>query len=215
MVHSSHVHESNVEASGMTPQAPMKTNSMDANYEYMRKRCYLDGHGIDTACTEVLYSADHSYGTQGSVIEVVAEVKSSILMSEKLLGEASILHPYVKRTLCLLETGADKGVPSRLSAGLFFDMVSSRNGRTFKSAYLRQLIPQLSHSTPVASPFGAFHHWSDSRVRQAPQLLSCLVSSATIDPSSSEVSRGTGGATGFPAARNALIRSFSSPSFAL
>lgn len=63
-------------------------------------------------------------------------------------------------------------MPSRFSAGFAFDIVSSRNGRTFRSAYFRQLIPQLSQRTLVAKPLGAFHHISDSRVRQAPQLLS-------------------------------------------
>lgn len=76
-----------------------------------------------------------------------------------------------------------------------------------RSAYLRQLMPQLSQSTFVASPFGAFHHVSDSRVRQAPQLLLFFVSSVTIDPSSSETSAaGVFSGSVLPDARAALIR---------
>ena len=118
-------------------------------------------------------------------------------------------------TLGRFELGAARGVPSRFSAGFAFDIVSSRNGRTLRSAYFRQLMPQLSHSTFVAKPLGAFHHVSDSRVRQAPQLLSLRVSSVTMDPSSSELSGGGGEGAGFPASRAAFIRAFCSPSFAL
>lgn len=109
------------------------------------------------------------------------------------------------------------GVPSRFSA-LDFGFAtegSSRSGRMLRSAYLRQLMPQLSQRTFVASPFGAFHHVSDSRVRHAPQLF-VLVSSPTTEPSSSDMSAtATRSGSVLPEARAALILSFSSPNFAL
>ena len=46
-------------------------------------------------------------------------------------------------------------------------------GRALRSAYLRQLRPQVSHRIPVERPFGAFHQTLDSRVRQAAQKLEC------------------------------------------
>ena len=120
-------------------------------------------------------------------------------------------------TLGRFEVGAASGVPSRFSDGLFLTMTSSRYGLTFKSAYFLQLIPQLSQRTFVASAraLGAFHHTSDSLVRQAPQLLSVRGSSVTMEPSSSESAAAARSGSGFPAARAAFMRAFCSPSFAL
>lgn len=124
-----------------------------------------------------------------------------------------------KHTLARLDTGAPfTGVPSRLSPVFAFDNGSSRIGRTVRSAYFRQLRPQLSQRMLVGSPFGAFHQTSDSRVRHAPQLLWPFLSSVTMEPSSSS---GVGSRTeascfsSTPFARAARIRIFSSFSLEL
>ncbi len=123
----------------------------------------------------------------------------------------------MKRTLARLDWGPLRGVPSRLSPGFAFESASSRIGRTFRSAYLRQLKPQLSQSTLVGRPLGAFHHTSDSRVRHAPQLT-FRGGSMTIEPSSSSGvgSRVVDSAfSSTPFARAIRIRTFSSPNFEL
>lgn len=119
-------------------------------------------------------------------------------------------------TLARFEGGAVNGVPSRFSVTLCFATVSSLSGRMFRSAYFLQLMPQLSQSMLVARPFGAFHHVSDSLVRQAPQLIWDFVNSVMIEPSSSSGSRDGGlSGTDFPDRRAALMCSFSVPSLAL
>ena len=62
------------------------------------------------------------------------------------------------------------GVPSLFSLTLEVGKDSSRTGLTFRSAYLRQFVPQISHRIFVGKPLGAFHHVFESRVRHAPQL---------------------------------------------
>ena len=104
-------------------------------------------------------------------------------------AEMSAAHNNHKRshTFKRFAIGPFNGVPSRFST-IFLPAVrvSSRRGLTLRSAYLLQFFPQLSQRISVTSPFGALHHVSDSRVLQAPQLLSPFGRSRTTDPSSSE-----------------------------
>jgi hypothetical protein len=95
-------------------------------------------------------------------------------------------------TLSRFAFGALNGVPSRFSA-LFFPggKISSRIGRTFKSAYFLQFVPQVSQRRLVARPLGARHQLSDSRVRQAPQLVFALVGPRMVEPSSSDMGTST------------------------
>ena len=95
-------------------------------------------------------------------------------------------------TLSLFAPGA--GVTSLLSVPRlpfsFFSFsfsfaTSSRTGRMLRSAYFRQFDPHVSHSTLVASPFGAFHQRGDVRVRQAPQYAFLPVGASTVEASSS------------------------------
>ena len=73
-------------------------------------------------------------------------------------------------TLARLVDGPAIGVPSLFSLTLEVGKDSSRTGLTFKSAYLRQFLPHISHRIFVGKPLGAFHHVTESRVRHAPQL---------------------------------------------
>jgi hypothetical protein len=93
-----------------------------------------------------------------------------------------------RHTLGRLATGCWIGVASRFSPAFAFEegSDSSRNGRTFRSAYFLQLIPHVSQRMSVPRPLGAFHHTLESRVRQAPQRQSSSNISSAIDPSSSE-----------------------------
>ena len=81
--------------------------------------------------------------------------------------------------------GPAKGVPSLFSLTLLVGRDSSRTGLTFRSAYLRQFVPQMSHRIFVGKPLGAFHQIFDSRVRHAPQL-GVLDGCAIMDELSSE-----------------------------
>ena len=134
---------------------------------------------------------------------------------------------YMTLTLARFELGPVNGVPSLFSTAfpLFIGRDSSRRGRTFKSAYFRQVIPHVSHKILAGRPLGAFHHVLDSRVRQAAQiLLVLLMGSLKTDPSSSAMPticrppsiigwRVTGSFTvKGPFLR---VRAFSSPSLAL
>ena len=87
-------------------------------------------------------------------------------------------------TLARFVDGPAKGVPSLFSLTLEVGRDSSRTGLTFRSAYLRQFVPQVSHKIFVGKPLGAFHHIFDSRVRHAPQL-GVLEGCAMIDELSS------------------------------
>jgi hypothetical protein len=91
-------------------------------------------------------------------------------------------------TLARFEEGPLRGVPSRFSGArvLASGSDSSRTGRTFRSAYFLQLVPQLSQRISVARPFGAFHQTLDSRVLQAPQAGDLDGGGLTREPSSSD-----------------------------
>jgi len=85
--------------------------------------------------------------------------------------KASIIRfNFNKLTLARLVDGPGKGAPSRFSLVFEVGTDSSRNGRTLRSAYFLQFVPQVSQRMLVGSPFGAFHQTLESRVRQAPQL---------------------------------------------
>ena len=118
--------------------------------------------------------------------------------------------------------GPFNGVPSRFSTPFLpVDRASSRTGLTLRSAYFLQFAPQLSQRISVASPFGARHHISDSRVLQAPQPFCPLGGSRTTDPSSSESGAAdcdvvkSSSSSPLCDARSSRIRLFSSVSFEL
>jgi len=90
-----------------------------------------------------------------------------------------------QHTLALLAVLAARGVPSLLSLDFADGNVSSLTGRTFRSAYFLQFVPQVSQRILVGRPLGAFHHILDSRVLQAPQL-GVFDGCAMIEDSSSE-----------------------------
>lgn len=131
-----------------------------------------------------------------------------------------------KQTFDLFADGPCKGVPSRFSVValvLVTGKDSSLDGLTFRSAYLRQFMPQLSHRAFAEICLGAFHQVSDSRVRHAPQTS--VAEDSMIDASSSGkptrwplfasdmlLYRSLGGFEGWPWRR---MRRFSSPSFEL
>lgn len=94
-------------------------------------------------------------------------------------------HNIASLTLGRFVEGPARGVPSLFSRILAVGTDSSRSGRTLRSAYFRQFVPQVSQRMLVGRPFGAFHHVLDSRVRQAPQL-GVFEGCAIIDASSSE-----------------------------
>lgn len=133
------------------------------------------------------------------------------------------MHNNRKRnhTLRRFALGPFNGVPSRFSKPFLpVGRASSRTGLTLRSAYFLQFAPQESQRISVASPFGARHHISDSRVLQAPQLFCPLGGSRTMDPSSSE--RGAAdcdvvksSSSSLCEARSSRIRLFSSVSFEL
>jgi hypothetical protein len=93
----------------------------------------------------------------------------------------------VSFTLIFFDAGVARGVPSLFSPVLALKdgTDSSRRGRTFRSAYFLQLLPQVSQRRLEGSPFGAFHQTLDSRVLHAPQLGG-LDGCATTEESSSE-----------------------------
>lgn len=108
--------------------------------------------------------------TEFAVLQGVAKFERQTSGSPR-ISERVSRKKKSERTLARFEGGAVNGVPSRFSVTLCFATVSSLSGRMFRSAYFLQLMPQLSQSMLVARPFGAFHHVSDSLVRQAPQLI--------------------------------------------
>ena len=112
----------------------------------------------------------------------------------KIKNQSSEKRSTKDHTLSRFAFGALNGVPSRFSA-LFFPgwKISSRRGRTFKSAYFLQFVPQVSQRRSVARPLGARHQVSDSRVRQAPQLVFALVGPRMVEPSSSDMCTSTVG----------------------
>ena len=121
-------------------------------------------------------------------------------------------------TLLLLALGPLRGVPSRFSGALPLADAgtdSSRMTGFVKSAYFLQLRPQSSHRILLESPFGAFHHCSDSRVlhdAHSTLLRGCF----TIEPSGSSSTTGGEGAFDFLLeARSFLICALTSLSFEL
>ena len=84
-----------------------------------------------------------------------------------------------------------------------------------KSAYFLQLVPQSSHRTLLDSPFGAFHHCTDSLVlhdAQTTLLRGCF----TMEPSGSSSTTGGDGVFVFLLeARSFLIWMLTSLSFEL
>lgn len=135
----------------------------------------------------------------------------------------------IELTLERFTDGPVKGVPSRLSdarAAAAFDVGtdSSRTLLTFKSAYFRQFLPQVSQRKLVANPFGAFHHAFESRTRHAPQLgafegRTMIEVSSSLGPtiwplfaSSPDLNSAYSGSGGAPPVRR---RSCSSPSLEL
>ena len=121
-------------------------------------------------------------------------------------------------TLLLLALGPLSGVPSRFTGALPFADAgtdSSRMTGFVKSAYFLQLIPQSSHRILLESPFGAFHHCTDSRVlhdAHTTLLRGCF----TIEPSESSSTTGGDGAFVFLLeARSFLIWMLTSLSFEL
>lgn len=97
---------------------------------------------------------------------------------------ARVLEGKETHTLGLFVVWDESGVPSLLS--LVFEMGnSSLTGRTLRSAYFLQFVPQVSQRILVGSPFGAFHQTLDSRLLQAPQL-GVLEGCAIMEDSSSE-----------------------------
>ena len=112
-----------------------------------------------------------------------------------------------------------------LALPLLVGIDSSRKGRTFRSAYFLQFVPQLSQRILVARPLGALHHMPDSRVLHAPHVGTLEVGWLIIDSSSSErptccatpVSSNVGycRAVGMLGTPCSVILLFSSPSLAL
>ena len=105
--------------------------------------------------------------------------------SSKILNKNHEQGFQISLTLARFVDGPAKGVPSLFSLTLGIGTDSSRTGLTFRSAYLRQLVPQVSHRMFVDNPLGAFHQVFDSRVRHAPQL-GVLEGCAMMDELSSE-----------------------------
>ena len=121
-------------------------------------------------------------------------------------------------TLLLLAVGPVRGVPSRFSGALPLADAGTDSSRItgfVKSAYFLQLVPQSSHKILLESPFGAFHHCTDSRVlhdAQSTLLRGCF----TIDPSgSSSITGGDGAFVFLLELRSFLIWTLTSLSFEL
>jgi len=121
-------------------------------------------------------------------------------------------------TLLLLALGPLMGVPSRFSGALPFADAGTDSSRVtgfVKSAYFLQLVPQSSHRTLLDSPFGAFHHCTDSLVlhdAQTTLLRGCF----TMEPSGSSSTTGGDGVFVFLLeARSFLIWMLTSLSFEL